>query len=143
MVSFMEFEYKIEDGYAVITGFKGDAECLRIPRQVDGVDVKAIGNGVFTLSKIKSLVIEEGIEKIGQSAFAKSSSLTKVSFPESLKIIDNSAFEGCGAIKSLKIGKNVEEIGDKAFSWCSAVEELIFEPCRSLKIGFNSFAFCW
>ena len=48
---------------------------------------------------LETLVINEGIEEIGDSAVAYSEKLTTIKFPSTLKEIGRSAFEGCTNLK--------------------------------------------
>ncbi|MBR3953421.1 MAG: leucine-rich repeat protein [Oscillospiraceae bacterium] len=105
-------------------------------------------NGVFTLSgtgamrnynsdnspwhsirtRIKTLVIEEGITAIGRYAFYDCDEITgELAVPDSVTSIGNYAFSECGGFgKKAAIGSSVSEIGDKAFELCS-VSEFYFE----------------
>lgn len=53
-----------------ITLFNGFDTCVEIPAQIDGVDVKAIGDGAFASNRyLCCLTLPEGLEHIGESAF--------------------------------------------------------------------------
>lgn len=66
-------------------------------------------------SEIRTIIIEEGITGIGESAFKKLDNLSDVKFPDSLKIIGNYAFTRCGKLDRVVIPAGVEYIGCNAF----------------------------
>ncbi len=70
---------------------------------------------------ITSVVLAEGVETIGQRAFADCAALTAVEMPGSLTSIGREAFFSCAVLTSLRIPKHVEKIGDEAFYGCTAL----------------------
>ena len=66
----------------------------------------------------KSLVIGEGVTRIGVGSFALFTELENVSFPSTLKSIGEYAFAYCGKIESITLD-GIEEIGSYAFMGCS------------------------
>ncbi|MGN1264072.1 MAG: leucine-rich repeat domain-containing protein [Prevotella sp.] len=70
----------------------------------------------FCLSKIKSIVIPEGITDIPPSTFELCSSLENVSLPSTLKSIDTAAFYGCYNMKDITLPESLTKIGNSVFS---------------------------
>lgn len=68
-------------------------------------------------NSVKSIVISEGITKIGEKNFYNHFNLATVSFPESLQEIGDLAFYGA-QISTISIPKNVTSIAQRAFSIC-------------------------
>lgn len=136
----------------------------------DGVFVKYHGEG-------GSVVIPNGVTKIGSSAFSsyankhfdgngfKRSSFLSIIIPDSVKIIEDTAFSGCGGtLKSVTIPNSVKYIGMGAFRGCwgltnvtipnsvGNIEANTFSECYGLKsvtipdsvkhIDFNAFGYC-
>lgn len=64
----------------------------------------AIGSNAFGdhADDIQSVVIEEGVTKIGGSAFGGCSNLTSVTIPGSVKSIGSSAFSGCTSLTDVE-----------------------------------------
>lgn len=62
------------DGNATITGYKGNAWTLIIPKTLDGHKVVAIGRNAFANSQSKAyletVVIPEGVTSIASGAFS-------------------------------------------------------------------------
>lgn len=84
------------------------------------------------------------LAEIPYAAFRYCSSLTSVSFPESLRIIDQFAFDHCIGFISVELPEGLEEIGRNSFSACTnlvsinipstckAIDNLAFASCESL-----------
>ena len=68
-------------------------------------------------TKIKTVVVENGVKNIGNLAFMNCKKLSKVTIPNSnVKMnIQSAVFLGCSSLKSINIPKQVNKIGDGAF----------------------------
>lgn len=75
---------------------------------------------------LSSVIFGKNVERIGHDAFAGCSALKNISFPKSLKVIEEGAFNRCG-ITYLSIPANIMEIEPRAFSSCTALKEVSFE----------------
>ena len=71
----------------------------------------------------KSYTIPDNVKSIGERAFSSCTSLTSVTIPDSVTIIDNYAFFGC-SFTSVTIGNSVTRIGKQAFSCCSSLKSV-------------------
>ena len=78
----------------------------------DGNEVKSI-----------SYVIPEGVETIRSKAFYKCYELTDVTFPSTLKSIEEKAFFRCN-LNEINLPDSLEFIGKDSFAFCSAVEKV-------------------
>ena len=116
---------------------------MLIPKTIRGVAVKHIGEGAFNKinqeyeTKIKSLIVPEGVETIGKDAF-KNNRLEKVRLPESLREIGEGAFQfqykDSGTDKtdfSINIPKGVKAIHKNTFS--SAGSPLVVTSAEGLE----------
>ncbi len=98
-----------------ITKFIGQDTDIIIPQTINGVVVKKISKSAFSKNNnIQSVVFNEGLEEIGEGAFASCKNLRVVSFPATLKQIQNMAFVGT-SIENLNLNEGLEYIGDRAF----------------------------
>ena len=70
--------------------------------------VRFICGGVFKDSDIKSITLPEGLEGIGENAFANCTGLTEVKLPKSLKRLGDGVFDGCTSIPSSGTGEQYE-----------------------------------
>ena len=75
-------------------------------------DSPAYGN-----SKIKKVVIENGVTSIGYYAFDSCSNLASIEIPEGVTSIGNSAFKDCRRLTNITIPGSVTSIGYHAFSY--------------------------
>nr|MBP3598575.1 leucine-rich repeat protein [Eubacterium sp.] len=64
---------------------------------------------------IKEIVVEEGIQGIGNALFAKCSGVEKISLPDSLRSIGQYAFDGCVCVDSVTLPANIEQLGTSVF----------------------------
>ena len=64
---------------------------------------------------IKSVVINDGVTRIGSNAFSACTGLTSVTIPDSVTSIGNYAFDGCTGLTSVTIPDSVTSIGGYAF----------------------------
>ena len=80
--------------------------------------LRTIGAYAFNKSRLEKLVLSEGLEEIGNSAFEEVTVLSSVSLPSSLKVIGNRAFGRVRTLSTLTIASdsNLETIGKSAFT---------------------------
>ncbi len=120
--------FKAEDGmllskdgktlYAIVP-----SEEVRIPGTV-----KNVMSGLLYDSKIlKTLIIEDGVETIGEFAFSDCLNLLSVNLPNTITIIPAEAFSCCENLTSITIPKSVKEIKEYAFSDCPKLKEFRYE----------------
>ncbi len=75
-------------------------------------------NTYYVRDYITSVVIEEGVTKVGAAAFWGLSNLETVSLPNSLVEISYEGFRNCHKLKSIHLGPNVCKLGDR---WLTGV----------------------
>lgn len=109
-----------------------------IPSEVDGIPVKEIDGRAFAGSLLKELVIKEGVETIGDSAFYHCSSLEYVHLPKSLKTIKSEAFAGCEKLSNVDVQEGLHTIEKFAFANCDLSGAFHF-PETLRVIGKNAF----
>ncbi|MGI6745515.1 MAG: leucine-rich repeat protein [Acutalibacteraceae bacterium] len=96
-----DFKYSVTDGYAVIDTYLGNGGTVRIPANIGGHKVYAVGGSSFSGigggsgQKITSVIIASGIERIEGKAFSSCINLSSVTIPDSVNYISEFAFEGC------------------------------------------------
>lgn len=91
------FQYKInEAGNVTITHYKGDASELVIPASIDGKRVSTLAYGAFSNNeKLTSVVIEEGVGALENSAFYNCANLAKIDLPSTITSIGYGVFSNC------------------------------------------------
>ena len=85
--------------------------------------------------------IREGVKVIGDSAFQGCESLTSINIPNSVTTIENGAFSGCSSLTSINIPNSVTTIGDFAFNGCESLTSINI-PNSVTTIGNWAFANC-
>ena len=68
--------------------------------------------------------MNEGLEKLGESAFYKTA-IQSIDVPSTLKRIEEKMFYCCKDLRSVKIPNGVKHIGKSSFSLC-ALESVVF-----------------
>lgn len=144
-----------ENGEIIITAYKGKKKDVVFPNEIEGKrvvqigkvnedgssdyvtdgsiqsiyvpgSVKAIDNVAFCdCEELYNVTLEEGIERIGPSAFRLCKNLTEIVIPNSLVSIGSDAFSETG-IKEINIPNSVKEIGGRAFTDCKDLTEVTF-----------------
>ena len=92
-------------------------------------------------SFVKEVVLNEGVETVGEWAFYLCDNLTKVTLPDSIKRIGVKAFLGCTNLSDITIPDGVTFIGDQAFQGCHEVANIII-PDSVTRIGRYAFFDC-
>lgn len=134
------FEFDAETG--TITLYSGFDPCVEVPAQIDGVPVKAIGDGAFGDNHyLCILTLPEGLEHIGASAFESCDTLVHVDFPSTLKTIGSRAFYAGYHGYALDLPA-AEAIGEEAFAWCVRITDPVDLPDGLKTIGRSAFDGC-
>ena len=92
-------------------------------------------------SKIKTIVIEDGVTSIGDHAFFNCQSLTSVTIPNSVTSIGGWACGSCHSLTSVTIPNSVTNIGPCAFIDCPGLTSVTI-PNSVTDIGNNAFDGC-
>lgn len=117
-----------------------DLKKIDLPEYLIKIDDEA-----FYQSGLESVVIPQGTQEIGASAFQECGSLKTVDIPDSVTYMGEKCFYGCGDLQNVRMSENVKIIPSDAFYNCvslneinipSATEEIksrAFYNCRGLK----------
>lgn len=84
--------------------------------------------------------IEEGVTKIGESAFCGCDNLTTIVIPNTVTSIGDDAFKSSG-ISSIIIPDSVTVIGQRAFYGCKNLESIVI-PITVTTVGTYAFKDC-
>jgi len=138
-----EFQYKLlEDGSAVfygITDAKGEVE---IPAQIEGSDVRIIGERAFYKNdQVTSVIIPDSVEEIEPEAFAYCTALTDINWGSGLKTIDKSSFGRCEGLTEIVFPDGLEEIKNDTFEFCINITSVTF-PDSLKRLGTSTFVDC-
>ena len=89
--------------------------CLQIPKDINGVTVKEIGENAFANMTFEKIVLPDSLEKIGSGAFRNTLISEELELPDNLKEIGARAFERC-RLEYIDIPDSVELIEERAFA---------------------------
>lgn len=137
-----DFEYEIEDGYVIITGYKGVEREIYVPSEIAARPVTVIGENAFAEYDMISIVLPDTIEVIGEKAFKECVCLEKIVFSDSLERIDKYAFYECTSLKEIDFPQSLKDICEFAFSDCESLEKVEL-PDGLEHLGKSSFADCY
>ena len=160
------YQYNEEYGGIEITQYKGKAQKLVIPDEIEGIQVVAIGHIAFwenkfikkvvipdsvkyidddafsNCKKLKSVIMPKEILKWGEFTFSGCSSLKVVKLPENITVIPESTFANTG-LKSFHVPKQVRRMEDSVFSGCQQLKNVTFDKNAKLEfIGWQAFDYC-
>ena len=88
--------------------------------------------------KIEKLVIEEGVTKLGNTAFLLCGNMKTISFPESLTDLGEDTFQYCTSLKDIRIPSRVEQIRAGVFFACKSLKSVTI-PASVTSIGDAAF----
>jgi hypothetical protein len=74
---------------------------------------------------ITSVVIELGVQDIGEAAFSSLPNLASATIPNSVTTIGGGSFAHCANLLSITIPESVTAVMDSAFSYCSSLTEIM------------------
>ena len=84
------------------------------------VATQRIGNSCFqNCTKLKNIVVPEGVERINNTCFRDCSALEGITLPNTLNYIGATAFYNCKALKKIDIPKNVHKLYTETFGGTS------------------------
>ena len=72
----------------------------------------------FDKKDIKSVIIPDGVKKIGASAFSYCANLTTVTMLEGVEKIEDEAFRYCKNLTTIIIPESIKDIGNYSFENC-------------------------
>jgi len=104
-------------------------------------------------SSLTSMVLPDGLTKLGNFVFYACSSLTSVSLPDGLTQLGSCVFYDCSSLTSVSLPNGLTQLGDEVFCNCSSLTSValpdgltqmgqeVFYQCDSLTSAANSAGF--
>ena len=89
----------------------------------------------------ETFTIPSTVTAIGADAFHGNSQLTSITIPESVRIIENSAFFGCG-METIELPRGLTSIGGRGFFGCKNMKNLTIPKNVAAIDGFQTFWGC-
>lgn len=161
-------EGDIETRGLTIMSYSGEETDLNIPSKIAGNKVVGFGenfganimnsenivlitipgtielvpdNTFSSMLSLEAVMLEDGVKKIGASAFGYNMNLKSVRLHGSLVSIGESAFAGCVSLNAVNFGSSLVNIENNAFSGCKGLASPDF-PDSLEKIGSGAFSGC-
>ena len=104
--------------------------------------ITRLGNCAFArFSNLQTILLPDSLINIGEQCFSMCTSLTNIKIPNSVKTIKSFAFGGCTNIETITIPNNVTNIGDYAFKGCTNLKEITI-PDSVTYLGMGTFDKC-
>lgn len=119
-----DFNYEFKDGEVTITGYTGTDLEIVIPNIIEERSVTVIGEKAFQEYDMTSVIIPNTITLIEDSAFEDCKQLEKIDIPDSVTKISYWAFCGCENLKEVNIGSGLNSIEQGAFCDCDALKSI-------------------
>ncbi len=140
---FGDYEYMdLAGGNVSITKYKGSAQVLTVPETMDGKRVTDIGDSAFARSSsLTEINLPSGVTSIGSSAFESCFNLAKINFPTGLSSIGEFAFQTCSSLTEISLPTGVTSIGKSAFQSCGSLKKISL-PDGLTSIGDWTFEQC-
>ncbi|MBR6028255.1 MAG: leucine-rich repeat domain-containing protein [Clostridia bacterium] len=95
--------------------------------------------------QVRSVIICEGVEYIGNYAFENLNSVKEVKLPGSIKMIGEEqggiVFAGCSSLERINLPEGLTSIGWRSFGGCTSLKEISL-PQSLITLGSEAFANC-
>ena len=95
----------------------------------------------LVVAALESVVIPEGVTRIGEMAFLGATDFARWVMPEGVNDIGRHAFRNCTSLSSLVIPDSVTRIGEDTFRGCSRLRGIF--AVKRLKINFRDQDSTW
>lgn len=137
-------KYSVKDGVLfnknktklLLYNFNINKKSYTIPKTV-----KTIGYAAFFNQKyLRNIKWNKKLKTIKEKAFS-GTKIKSILIPNSVTIIDSSAFEYCKNLKKIKLSENVDDIKDYTFGDCNSLKKIII-PSNVKEIWQEAFSGC-
>ena len=136
-ISSIKFE---DESYCERIETRAFANCAYLKSVVIPNGVKKIGDGAFEWSSIESVMLPDSIVSIGDNAFGYCYNLTDINIPNGVTEIGGGAFRLCQKLQNISLPEGIKTIENYTFNCCSLKEIII--PTGVVEIGYDSFWGC-
>lgn len=156
-----EWKYTLlPDGTLRLDDYLGTDSCIDVPDEIDGLTVAELGEGALSTctdmfggeirklpkgqkkvrKAIKKVILPNSLKVIGKAAF-QWSPIESISIPDSVVVIEESAFENCKELNAISFGTSVKEIQKEAFAGIHGINNWILPDGLEI-IQENAFLYC-
>ena len=103
--------------------------------------VKVDNNAFDSCRELRKVVLNEGLQKIGNSAFYACKSVESITLPSTVTEISQSAFNRCTSLREVALNKGLRKIGPAVFWDCASLQSIAI-PSTVSEIGRSAFESC-
>ena len=96
--------------------------------------IKKIGGWAFSGVPVSSIILSPTVEELGTCALCYTK-ISSIDLPKGLKVVGDAAFEGCKQLQTLRFPNTVTTIEGGAFSYCYNLKE-VYLPGSVTYIGY-------
>ena len=114
---------------------------LVIPYKINGKEITRIGDVFNGYTSLTSVTFPNSVTSIGNYAFVNCISLTSINIPTGVISIGIETFSGCTSLTSINIPNSVKSIGNYAFLQCTSLTSINI-PNSVTSIGDSAFDSC-
>lgn len=132
------FLFKEYRNHAVLVGFRGNDQIVKIPAFYNQKPVTEIAPRVFAFSSIEEVVLPNRLEVIGIGAFENCYKLKNIAVPPSLRTIEHMAFSG-SRISTFTSDTEDLTLEAKAFSDTYSLTKFALPNAKHLVLGSSTF----
>jgi hypothetical protein len=137
-----QYEYNDITGGVIITKYLGTDQEIVVPDTLDGKTVLEIGEEAFYANtSLTEISFPESVVSIGDSAFLACSNLIKLDLPNTMTKIGDHAFRNCVRLTNLTFPNYVASIGSFAFADCRSLNNVTI-PVSITSIPYYAFSGC-
>ena len=97
--------------------------------------------GYYGNKNLKTIVIPDSVQTVGQGAFYKCSQLESARIPDGCEYVGYRTFMGCAKLKEVYLGNTIKSIDKEAFRDTPIAKEINI-PASCTEIGENAFRTC-
>lgn len=142
----VQIEYQKTEAGIVITKLHGRCAELRIPEEIAGLPVVAIGERAFAVKEEAAVAEEEWTAELtfvttGAEPAEMGQALRRVFLPDTVKTIGAYAFQGCTALERVSLPAGLTEISQRMFDGCASLAQVTL-PAGLRGIGDYAFYGC-
>jgi hypothetical protein len=130
------------NGTVTITGYTGPGGSVTIPATLGGLPVSVVGTFAFSnCTTLTAVTFPNSVGSIGVAAFYTCPNLTNATLGNGVTNLGNGAFSSCSSLANVILGRSLASIGSVAFLSCSSLTSLTI-PAGVTNIGDNAFIYC-
>lgn len=102
-------------------------------------NIKKVLNKNLSFDNVEIDLSQTKIPEIPKEMFTNTTNLGKITLPDTVTNIGESAFSGCYSLNSIRFPNNLENISEGAFSNCSGLKLIILSSGALTNISKNAF----